>query len=345
MEEALDFLAPYGPDLLNGMTNHAPMAVEALAVMDRADAVMPWLDRYRTELAPRPPVATPIAPPVASEDWRAALGRFERTGDWLGFFAREVAEAPWRDVLARWTVRLAPAMCASATHGPIRVGHAARALADAESPRRIAELGDALAAWAATYQTLPSRPGDGPRLPPRDAIAAVPLVPPAERVFTGTIVSSLEALGGFAPFAPVAGLLDVSPEPARVLSGITDTFARVYLANARDFLTAIVFVHGVTGVAALRPLLPHLDPEPARAAVRYAWQSSCGLYATFGVAPPATHVDPPRENAATLADMAIRNGDEHAIKFTGACLGEHALNPSPAYLAAARHAIGALVAP
>ena len=29
MEPALEFLAPYGPDLRNGMTNHAPMAVEA----------------------------------------------------------------------------------------------------------------------------------------------------------------------------------------------------------------------------------------------------------------------------------------------------------------------------
>jgi len=42
--------------------------------------------------------------------------------------------------------------------------------------------------------------------------------------------------------------------------------------------------------------------------------------------------------------MAIANGDEHAIKFTEACLREHELTPSPAYLAAARHAIGVLVA-
>ena len=28
MDQALGFLAPYGPDLRNGLTNHAPMAVE-----------------------------------------------------------------------------------------------------------------------------------------------------------------------------------------------------------------------------------------------------------------------------------------------------------------------------
>lgn len=42
--------------------------------------------------------------------------------------------------------------------------------------------------------------------------------------------------------------------------------------------------------------------------------------------------------------MAIANGDEHATKFTEACLRECDLNPSPAYPAAARHAIGVLVA-
>ena len=53
-------------------------------------------------------------------------------------------------------------------------------------------------------------------------------------------------------------------------------------------------------------------------------------------------IEPPRESAETLIDLALENGDEHAIKVTEACLREHALNPSPAYLACARHAIGAL---
>ena len=46
-----------------------------------------------------------------------------------------------------------------------------------------------------------------------------------------------------------------------------------------------------------------------------------------------------REDRATLAARAVANGDEHAIKLTEACLHEHDRNPSPAYLAAARHAI------
>ena len=40
------------------------------------------------------------------------------------------------------------------------------------------------------------------------------------------------------------------------------------------------------------------------------------------------------------AVYALATGDEHAIKFTEACLREHALNPKPVYLAAARAAVG-----
>jgi hypothetical protein len=366
LDPALEFLEAYGHDLRNGLTNHAPMAVEALSAMGRADAVMPWLEAYREGMLPRPPARERIP----RDDWRSALGRTEREADWGAFFAEELAEGPWREVLARWTGRLTPGICGSATHGVIRVGHAVRSLDEAESPARIRELGGALASWTANYQTLPTNPGsrrsdfvgDAHRsadrrargqtrerapgtLGVREAIAAVPVVPPAERRFTGTIVSSLAALDDFPAFAGVIDLLDVRPEPSSVISELTETFARVYLANAHDSLHTIVFVHGVTSAAALRSILPHLSAEAAREAIRYQWQSGCALYAAFGEAPaPPGAIEPPRESRDPLVDLAISSGDEHAIKFTEACLREHDLNPSPAYLAAARHAIGALQA-
>ncbi len=135
----------------------------------------------------------------------------------------------------------------------------------------------------------------------------------------------------------------MSGDPSRLISELTETFMRVYLANARDFLRALVFVHGVTSAAALRHMLPYLSDATARDAARFAWQAGCALYAAFGIKPaPANEIEPPRESNATLIDMAIANGDEHAIKFTEACISEHALNASPAYLAAARHAIDML---
>lgn len=338
MEPALEFLAPYGPDLRNGLTNHAPMAVEALAAMGRADAVMPWLEKYRRGMRPRPIAREKIG----HNNWRDALGSERRVADWNAFFAEELANAPWREVLAQWATRLAPAICASATHGVIRVGHAARSLGEAETPARIRELADGLGYWAAAYQVLPTRFDTSRAMPAWDAIAAVPLVPDAQRKFSGTITSSLVALDDFPDFAPVIGLLDVTPDPARVISDLTETFARVYLANARDTLGVIVFVHSVTSATALRSLLPYLPEAAARQATSYAWQAACGLYAAFGKSTPADQVEPVRESADTLIDMAVANGDEHAIKFTETALREYELNPAPAYLAAARHAIGIL---
>jgi hypothetical protein len=340
LDEALDSLADAGPDLRNGMTSHAPMAAEALCALGRPDAVMPWLERQRAELLPWP---APRAR-IDAAGFAAALGRPERASDWRAHFAAELEGAPWRAVLDRAVARLAPALFAAATHGVIRTGHAARALALAETPARRRELADALASWASTWQTLPTDATPrAPALPPAEAITRVPVVPPAGRRFTGTIVSSLEALDAFPPFASAIALADLDGDPAARISDLTETFARVYLANARDPLHAIVFVHGVTSVASLRSLAPALAPATTRQALCYAWQAACGLYSAFGDAPaPAAPVEPPRESREALIDRAVASGDDHAIKFTEACLREHAERPSAVYLAAARHALDAM---
>lgn len=340
MDEALDILFSYGPDLSNGLTSHAPMAAEALCALGRPEAVLPWIDGYRKGMVPRPAARERIA----RDNWQSALAQSHRFGDWSAFFREELDAAPWHEVLNRWVGRLAPGICASATHGVIRVGHAARSLAASESPRRRSELADAFASWAYAYQELPTSPRPATRaLRPREAITQVAVVPPDRRRFSGTITSSLEALREFPDFAPVIGLIDVGGDVPALIAELTDVFARVYLANTYDVLTAIVFIHGVTSVAALGNILPHLDDATARAALRFAWQAGCGLYAAFGSRPaPAADIEPPREDADTLVDMAIAHGDEHAIKFTEACLRHYALNPSPAYLAAARHALDVL---
>jgi hypothetical protein len=342
MDEALEILSAYGPDLSNGLTSHAPMAAEALCALGRPDAVIPWIERYRKGMLPRPSARERIT----RESWHSALAQEHRFGDWSAFFGEELHAAPWREVLDRWVGRLAPGICASATHGVIRVGHAVRSLAESESSRRLSELADALASWAYAYQELPTSSGvtDHP-MNPREAITKVAVMPPERRRFSGTITSSLAALSDFPDFAPVIGLINVSGDANQLVSELTDVFAHVYLANTHDVLTAIVFIHGVTSVAALGSLLPHLDDATARAAFRFAWQAGCGLYAAFGSRPaPADAIEPPREDADTLIDMAIAHGDEHAIKFTEACLRQYARNPSPAYLAAARNALDVLPA-
>jgi hypothetical protein len=340
IDEALELLSVYGPELNNGLTNHAPMAAEALCALGRPEAVIPWIERYRKGLSPRPSTHERIT----RADWRSALGQLDRVGDWSAFFRDELLSAPWTVVLDRWVGRLAPGISAAATHGVIRVGHAARSLADSASPHRLHELGDALAYWSATYQELPTVPQAADHvLRPHDAIRQVAVVPPERRRFSGTITSSLEALDECPDFAPVIGLLDVSGDAPALIADLADVFANVYLANAHDILTAIVFIHGVTSLAALANILPHVEEATGRSALRFAWQAGCGLYAAFGSRPlPLGNIEPVPEDPDTLADMAIAHGDEHAIKFTEACLRYDARNPLPAYRAAVRNALAVL---
>src|SRR5205807_2380311 len=129
------------------------------------------------------------------EDWRSALGERGRFADWAEFFREELQQAPWREVLDRWVARLAPGFCAAATHGAIRVGHAVRSLTAAETSCRMREFGDALASWAATYQELPTdhHAANG-TMPPHQAVAKVPLIPPDSRPKVGNITASLAML-------------------------------------------------------------------------------------------------------------------------------------------------------
>ncbi len=338
LDDALDTLAPYGIELRNGNSNHAPMVAEALCALGRPEAVMPWIARYRERMLPR---RGPDAL-IRREDWRAALGERARFADWSAFFAEELQEGPWHQVLDHWMGRLAPGFCAAATHGVIRVGHAVRSLTSGETPGRLRELADAFASWAATYQELPANghPVNG-TMPPHQAIARVAIVPPDRRQYAGNITASLAMLDDLPEFAPSLGLIDTGGDLTRLLAEITEVFARVYLANAHDTRTTIAFIHGVTSPAAVGNIAPQVSDRTARVAVRYAWQSGCALYACFGGDKAMLgDLDPGEVDEDELVDRAVAHVDEHVIKFTEACLHRHAVAPSPVYLAAVDHVRG-----
>jgi hypothetical protein len=340
LDDALDALSPYGTALTNGNFNHAPMVAEALCALGRPAAVFPWIEAYRTRLTPR-------SPPDAALDgsaWRAHLGQRDAFAAWSGLFAAELGGAPWRAVLDRWAGRLAPGYSGAASHGAIRVGHAARGLAEAETRARLDELADALASWAASYAELPAAPAaTAGRFGPGEALAAVPVVP-AERRPPGNIARALGNLGEFPEFAPAIDLVDLGDDLDRAVAALGELFARVFVGNAVDTRSFIVFVHAVTAVHALGNMLPHVDAATGRSLARYAWQTGCGLYAAFGGAPPA-EADGVGDQAGddepqALVDQAVANGDEHIIKFTEACIARHKIAPSPVYFAAIRHALG-----
>lgn len=337
LDEALDLLSPYSPDLKSGLTSHATMVAEALCELGRPTEVLPWVRNYLEGMEQK---SFPRKK-IEEKDWASALGDVDRYSDWLQFFRNEAAGSDWKSLLEIWVDRLAPGFCSDATHGVIRLGHAVRSLSRSDTKARREEFLEALARWSSSYQTLPETDSDSSRaLRPAEAILRVPLVPQESRKYEGTIVGSLKDLQNDSAFARTIGFVDLGGEVELAVSELTLTFADVFLANAKDFLTCIVFIHGVTSIVALRHLLPYLGEEARRKTLRYAWQSSSALLAAFGSDlkwkgnPPSFL--PEKEE---LIDAAIRSGDEHAIKFTEACFREYSIVSDPRFLFAAGKAI------
>jgi hypothetical protein len=337
LDEALERFARTGPEYWGGLANHGPMAAEALVALGRSDAVARWVDGYVGRLEPPPSPREPIG----QEAWQAALGRPERLGDWAVYFRRALQEAPWRQVLRTWVPRLAPGFVAVATHGAIRTGHAARALAARDSPPRRHELAQGLAYWAGHFVRLPESDASAGRERPSEALSTLELLPASARVSRGFITARLAGLETFVPFRHVASRVAVSGDASAFLSDLTEAFARVYLENNAPG-KVITFVHAVTGPSAARLLLPYADEAGARALLRYAWQAVAALYVAMGDRPqaPPPEADPP--GPASLVARAVANGDEHAIKFTEACLREEALSPRPVFRLAAQDALSRL---
>lgn len=335
MEQALDMLAQTGPEFGGGLSNHGPMAAEALIAMQRADAVTAWVEKYKRRLQSYPTSRRPIA----RAEWQAALGDYRRIADWVALFNRELQEKPWRAVLSEWAARLSPGLAGSALHGLLRTAHAVRSLAQKESEARKRELAEGLGYWAARYQTLPALPvaraGGNGGLKPAQALKQVVLLP-TERRGRGLITDVLHNLNGFEPFTGVANLVD--PSAASFLSDLTETFARTFLANVQPG-NIIALIHAVTGPSSIRLLLPFVTAEARRDLLRYGWQAAAAIYAGYGQTAEFGAVEAKGPQREALIEQAVANGDEHAIKFTEACLREYAVNPQAVYLLAARNAI------
>ena len=101
LDDALDEIAPYGIELKNGNSNHAPMVAEALCALGRPEAVMPWVARYRERMQPRPAAGDRDRPRRLAHGARAAralrrLGRVFWRGIGRGVVARRCSIAGWR---------------------------------------------------------------------------------------------------------------------------------------------------------------------------------------------------------------------------------------------------------
>jgi hypothetical protein len=343
LDDVLRQLQRAEPQCLQGLSTHAPMAAEALCALGFAQQAGPWFKNYRRPVLPLPRAKRRIDP----NQWRDALGpdataptweqANSRWGDWREFFTAQLAEGPWPEVLDGWIARLAPGMSGAATHGVIRTAHAVRALGRRQTPERLGELARGLAYWASSYEVLPAGKRNQPRL---DTFAAALDEVPLYRTAFGkspqgrNIVEVLRQVRKVDGFDQVRDAVILPDDLSAALSALTATFARVYLRYGTKNDT-IAFIHAVTGPCALRRLIPHVSGPTARAAFPYAWQTAAAVFSAYVRVREKGRLEQSKRTAEELAAGAVRNGDEHAIKFTEVMLAEHQLNPDPVYLAAA----------
>ncbi|WP_017241068.1 questin oxidase family protein [Streptomyces sp. SS] len=306
LDEALERLHSTGPERDGWLSNHAPMAVEALVRHGQAPTVHRWLDRYAPKLEEAPPARLP----VTVDSWREALGDPSRITDWTRFLTRELEERPWREVLAEWWPRLLPGIAGGATHPVIRTGHAVRTLlTTGETAPRRAELAHALGYWAARHQPLPPL---SPLAPAASAAAALDAVPPVPEQ-QGGIRARLAQLTAFPGWGAAAG-----PDAAKAL------LAELVTAATHRYAThghgePVMLVHAATAPNAVLRALPALPRELWAPSLAAAWSAAAAVTAAYTpseAAPYAATSLTPEE----VFGRAAAHGDDHTIKFADTAL-------------------------
>ncbi|EYT78681.1 hypothetical protein CF54_35695 [Streptomyces sp. Tu 6176] len=316
LDEALQRLHRAGPERLGRLTNHAPMAVEALAAHGQAGAVHRWLDRYADKLEEFPATVEP----VTRADWRTALGDPRRAADWIGHFTHETAERPWREVLTEWWPRLLPGLYGGSTHPVIRVGHAVRTLLGGEATGpRLAELAHGLGYWAARHRPvtgLAPLPGAHSAAAALDAV--VPLTDPE-----GGFPARLERVTALPVWA--AGVTDPD-EAHRRLSELVRAATHRYATHGHGEETMLV--HAATAPNAVLRTLPALPRALWVPSLRAAWTASAAVTAMYAPKTPVDYRPSGTFAPEEVVALALAHGDEHVIKLTDTALdvgGDRAL--------------------
>ncbi|MEV0719658.1 hypothetical protein [Asanoa sp. NPDC050611] len=300
------------------LTNHGPMAVEVLIRRGYVDVVDGWVDRYTRRLDPLPAADDRIT----DENWAEALGAGRRVGDWTAYFGRQLAEQPWRDVLARWWPRLLPGIAAGTTHGVIRVGHVVRALlAGAQHQQALDELAHGLAFWAARFRGVP---GGDPGLtapPAADAGAAMDALPRVPDQ-TGNVASRFGQLARMAAWPRALAALGPAADPERTRATLTDLVTAATLRYLRyGHASPVLLVHTATAPNAVLHTLPALPRELWAPSLSAVWTASAAIHAGWAPADAAPRAVLPAapdgpDAAAEVVARAVEHGDEHVIKFT-----------------------------
>jgi hypothetical protein len=335
LDEALERFQARGFEFGGGLSNHGPMAAEALLRLGHPALLSGFVEVYEPRLGSQEPGRW-----IPKADRAAALGRSERLGDWRATFEREIAEGDWREVVQRGTALLADGFFAAGTHGALRLAHAVRAADEDPTTPRLREVAFGLAYWAGCYQVLPGRPGRDPRegKGPRRVLSETTVVD-SERRRAGFFTDTVRVLDEDPVFTQNIENMDLDDSDlSSFLGELCRESARLYLENPQS---RIAYVHALTAPSAVRLLASCLDVETRVRVAGRALQAASALHAVSGgdCSPAlADEVQQIAEDPALIRYRAACSLDEHAIKFSEACLREDALRPDPIFRLAAADA-------
>ncbi len=349
LDEAYLRLHETGPEFDGWLSNHGPMAAEALVRHGHGEVVTSWLDDYMLRLEEFPRGVSPIG-----TDWQAALGDPRRVADWTALFRAEISERPWRQVLDTWWPRLLPGVVAAATHGVIRVGHAVRCLlTDGDDEIRTAELAHGLAYWAARWQTMPAGHAGAAAaaaagqaraaMTAMDYLASVPRI--AEQ--SGGIRDRIARLDGLPGWPSVQAGFGVPQRPEQIrarLTEVVDAATIRYLSYGHG--NAVMLVHSATAPNAVLRALPALDTGLWAPSLAAAWAAASALTAVYAPAQAAPRPARSEQASRVTTGQAVQDtfaraaehGDEHVIKLADTAVEVFARTGNPDAIAAAHRA-------
>jgi hypothetical protein len=315
-ERAISRLSTTGPEIGGGLSNHGPMAVEALHHLGEDQAIAAWLDGYMPKLEPFP-----------SASGRAPrLGQLEDVADWTLLFERELTSASWRAVVGRWVPLLAPGVFAAAAHGLLRTSHATRALREADTPVRRAELARGLGYWAASYQPLPGSVRARGQRSVAELLATLPRIPRADSFLLSEGIHDVDRVPELAEHLSQLDAAEL--EPRRLLAGLAPW------ARAGAQVSVFAHVHVLTGTVALLEFEDLLAPACMHELLEHAWHAVAAMVATWRPPTPVAVAGPIPVRSMLIA-KALGCADEHGIKLVDACLSAHERFDLPELLYAA----------
>ncbi len=323
LHDQLDAALQLPPEDSRALTNHLPMALQALYSLG---ASQQRLEDFFTHYARRfqgmqlPAAATP------AQDWRRVRGEDKAHPALLAHFQQWLARDGCDTVLREALPDLITGVAAAAFHGVIRTAHAVESA-------HTGELAAALAYWASRWQPL--------ALPP-SRYAPMPLDIWTERLVAaakgwssdGALISTRMDSATHSPvYQGLAGALQPAADLATQLAAQAGLAVERYLAS-RSFTV----LHMVTGLRAVRVLLPWVDDSPElRATLVHA---SVAAYLAASVKPMAARAGQQPITWPQIINAAIAADDDHVIKMVHACREEAGHYGGGLYVKAAMLALG-----